>query len=72
MASHRAPYKPYSHRYALRELNVYLCLLRGLLALTIVRLDESAATADGDHQTLVTQYGYRRAYRAARYSLLLL
>ena len=38
----------------------------------MTRLDEGAATADGDHQILIAQDAYRHADRAAGYPLLLL
>src|SRR5579863_628883 len=45
---------------------------RGLSAFGVTLPDEGAAPADRDHQALSTQDAYRRAHRAAGYSLLLL
>ena len=46
--------------------------ISGLLTLGITGRDERAATADGDHQTLIPQDTYRHAHRTASYPVLLL
>ncbi len=45
---------------------------QGLLTLGIALLDESATSADGDHQALIAQDAYRHAYRTARHPVFLL